>query len=281
MSSMWGRTTTTYMLSTPQDGAFKWKYPTQQRVVSSPAVAAQENLVVFGSMDNQLYALDMRTGQVSWSVRTGGPVQSSPSIAHGHVFFGSDDGRLYAVRLSTGRVQWTWAGGLPVRTRPLVTGEFIVVGLELGEVVGLDLSGKIIWRFKAKRGVTSSPLEHDGLVYFGSMDWQLYALDITRGWKAWEFRTGKAVISSPTYGDEKLFIAIGHGAHFVFFFFFLLFCILLVRVRIASDTARSSAALASATRNAMARMLGPCCRAKRCANESGSALTMKLISPWR
>ncbi len=196
---------------TATEGAFKWKYPTQQRVVSSPAVAAQENLVVFGSMDNQLYALDIRTGQVSWSVRTGGPVQSSPSIAHGHVFFGSDDGRLYAVRLSTGRVQWTWSGGLPIRSRPLVTGEFIVVGLESGEVVGLDLSGKIIWRFKAKRGVASSPLEHEGLVYFGSMDWQVYALDITRGWKAWEFRTSKAVISSPSYGDEKIFVGSADG----------------------------------------------------------------------
>lgn len=193
------------------DGTFKWKYPTQQRVVSSPAIAVQENLVIFGSMDNQLYALDMRTGQASWSVRTQGPVQSSPSIAHGHVFFGSDDGRLYAVRLSTGRVQWTWTGGMPIRTRPLVTGEYIVVGLESGEVISLDLSGKVIWRFKAKRAVASSPLEHDGLVYFGSMDWQVYALDIMRGWKAWEFRTGKPVISSPTYGDEKVFIGSADG----------------------------------------------------------------------
>src|SRR6185295_4578568 len=31
----------------------------------------------------------------------------------------------------------------------------------------------------------------------------------------------------------------------------------------------------------MAQMLGPCWRAKRCAKESGSALTMKLIPPWR
>src|SRR5882762_6656480 len=31
----------------------------------------------------------------------------------------------------------------------------------------------------------------------------------------------------------------------------------------------------------MAQMEGPCRRAKRCANESGSALMMKLISPCR
>src|SRR4051812_16752543 len=31
----------------------------------------------------------------------------------------------------------------------------------------------------------------------------------------------------------------------------------------------------------MAHTLGPCRRAKRCANESGSAFSTKLISPWR
>ncbi|MBI5960551.1 MAG: serine/threonine-protein kinase [Chloroflexi bacterium] len=193
-------------------GKFKWKYPTGERIVSSPTIAAQENQVIFGSLDQYLHAVDMRTGQEAWKIQTQGPIQSSPAIAHGHVFFGSDDGNVYAVRLATGRVQWKWSGGMPIRTRPLVTGELIVVGLESGEVVGLDLSGKIVWRFKSKRAVRSSPMEHDGLVFFGSMDWQVYALDITRGWKAWEFRTGKAVVSSPAYGDEKIYVGSVDGS---------------------------------------------------------------------
>jgi len=188
------------------DGSFKWKYPTEHRVVSSPAVAEAENLVLFGSVDHMLYAVDTRVGKKVWTVRTDGPVRSSPSIEHGHVFFGSDDGKLYAVRLSTGRIQWTWTGGMPIHSCPLVTGELIVVGQESGDVSGTDLSGKVVWRFKAKRAVSSSPIEHDGLVFFGSLDCQVYALDIMRGWKVWEFRTGKAVISSPAYGEDKIFI---------------------------------------------------------------------------
>jgi outer membrane protein assembly factor BamB/tRNA A-37 threonylcarbamoyl transferase component Bud32 len=194
------------------DGSFRWKYPTEQRVVSSPAVAGPENLVLFGSLDHLLYAVDTRIGQLSWTVKTQGAVQSSPTLAHGHVFFGSDDGSLYAVRLATGRIQWTWPGGVPIRSRPLVTGELVVVGLESGDVLAADLSGKMVWRFKAKRAVVSSPLEHDGIVFFGSLDWQVYALDITRGWKVWEFRTGKPVVSSPAYGDDKIFIGSVDGS---------------------------------------------------------------------
>ncbi|MBN2303007.1 MAG: serine/threonine-protein kinase [Anaerolineae bacterium] len=194
------------------DGSFRWKYPTDQGIVSSPAVAEDENLVLYGSLDHSLYAVDMRTGQLSWSVATKGPVQSSPTVMHGHVFFGSDDGNLYAIRLATGRIQWVWEGGDPIRTRPLVTGELIVVGQESGYVAGIDLSGQVVWRFKAKRGVSSSPTAHEGLVFFGSMDWHVYALDITRGWKAWALRTNKPIVSSPVYGDDRIYIGSVDGS---------------------------------------------------------------------
>jgi outer membrane protein assembly factor BamB/tRNA A-37 threonylcarbamoyl transferase component Bud32 len=194
-----------YAINT-KDGSFRWKYPTERKIVSSPAVADSENLVVFGSLDQLLYALDMRTGQLSWTVPTQGPVRSSPSVAHGHAFVGSDDGNLYAVRLSTGRVQWQWEGGEPIRSRPLVTGEMIVVGMESGYVISTDLAGKILWRFKAKRAVSSSPTEYDGLVFFGSNDWQLYALDMAHGWKVWEYRANKDIISSPAIGDGKVYV---------------------------------------------------------------------------
>src|SRR6185295_8145348 len=47
-----------------------------------------------------------------------------------------------------------------------------------------------------------------------------------------------------------------------------------------SETARSNAAAASCTRNAIAHTEGPCACANFWPNESGSALMMKLMSPW-
>src|SRR5262245_31023490 len=46
------------------------------------------------------------------------------------------------------------------------------------------------------------------------------------------------------------------------------------------SSARRYAFAASFTRNAMAHADGPCVRANACPNESGSALMMKLMSPW-
>src|SRR6476659_4637036 len=78
-------------------GAFhrvKWSFPTGGRIVSSPA--SYEGLVIFGSDDGNLYAVEAASGRQRWVVRTRGPVASSPAIAGGRVYAASYDGRMYA-----------------------------------------------------------------------------------------------------------------------------------------------------------------------------------------
>ena len=73
----------------------KWSYATGGTVYSSPAVA--NGVVYVGSEDNNLYALDAKTGAKLWSYATGGPVDSSPAVANGVVYVGSDDNNVYAL----------------------------------------------------------------------------------------------------------------------------------------------------------------------------------------
>lgn len=187
-----------------ENGQFKWKFASENGISTTPAVVTDENLVVFGSDDFTLYAIDIRTGRVSWTCSTQGPVRSSPTVAHGHVFFGSDDGKLYAVRSATGRVAWRYDMASEVRCRPAITEDMVICGCESGDVVGLDLSNQLKWRNKAKRSVMSSPFIHEGIAYFGSLDWHIYAVDIRNGWTVWKYRTGKAVISSPTVAGTNI-----------------------------------------------------------------------------
>lgn len=199
-----------YALST-DDGKFKWKYPTEGGIVTTPAIAAEENLIIFGSEDHNLHAVDLRTGRINWTFPTGGPVRGSANVIHGHAFFGSDDGKLYAVRLNNGRLAWKYDAGAPIRCKPAITGERIVVGVETGEVLGVDLAGEIKWKFKAKRGVSSTPAIHDQIAYFGSMDYHIYAVDVINGWAVWRYRTANSILSSPALVGRVLYIGSADG----------------------------------------------------------------------
>jgi outer membrane protein assembly factor BamB len=64
-------------------------------VWSSPAVDGEGN-VYFGAWDGKIYAL-AGTGEVRFTIPTGGPIWSSPALAPGRLYIGSNDGHLYAV----------------------------------------------------------------------------------------------------------------------------------------------------------------------------------------
>jgi len=162
-----------------KDGEFIWKYPTEGGVVSRPAI--DQGVIYFGSEDKKLYAVSQRSGKLFWDYKTEGPIRSSPCIAEGHVFVGSDDGFLHAININTHRRTWRVDAIEAIRSSPYVTDEGIYFGCENGEFFKLDFRGEIKWRFRAKRAITSSPAESQGVVFFASLDSNLYALDAKSG----------------------------------------------------------------------------------------------------
>lgn len=184
-------------------GEFIWKYATDGGIVSKPAVF--EGNIYFGSEDGRLHVVSARSGKIVWTYISGYPIRSSPKISEGHLFIGGDDGYLHAINAVTGRRAWRSEAGAHVRSTPLIIGENILFGTEAGELWCLDLGGSTRWRFRAKRAVTSSPACEASVVYFTSIDWNLYALDLKTGFLVWRYRMGKASISSPYFSENLIF----------------------------------------------------------------------------
>ena len=189
-----------------EKGEFIWKYATDGGIASSPYVYNERILV--GSEDSILYCIHARTGSVEWTHITQGRIRSSPRVEFDHVFFGSDDDHIYALSANTGREVWKVDMGAPVRSSVAIGEELLYFGCEDGAVVALDIRGEAKWRFRARRGVMSSPFLDviEGLVFVGSKDWNFYALDANTGWPVWRVRTGGPIVSSPTMADGTIFI---------------------------------------------------------------------------
>ncbi|MFM9032524.1 MAG: PQQ-binding-like beta-propeller repeat protein, partial [Opitutaceae bacterium] len=114
-------------------GTVAWKY--QDRAMpffSSPAV--NERLVLIGSRDKSLHAIDRLKGEAVWKFRTGGRVEGAPILFNDAVVFGSADGRLYAAELAAGAELWRLELGEALTASPAFGETFIVVGGEKGTV---------------------------------------------------------------------------------------------------------------------------------------------------
>jgi polyvinyl alcohol dehydrogenase (cytochrome) len=86
-------------------------YPKANRARSQPALA--EGMVIAGSHDGTVYALDRETGCAYWTYRASTEVRTGISVdpdtvafADRQLYFGDFLGRVYALKLSSGELVW-------------------------------------------------------------------------------------------------------------------------------------------------------------------------------
>lgn len=192
----------------------KWKFAAGGPIVSTPAVSA--GIVYFGSNDHILYALDELTGALRWKYQTKGRVSASPGVAGGRVYVGSYDGDFYALDAASGALVWrfTTEGERRFSARhlhgldpaaeimpdpfdvflssPAIAGGMVYFGSGDGNVYALDAgSGALRWKFHTGNVVHASPAIANGTLYVGSWDTYFYALDAASGKELWKFKTGE------------------------------------------------------------------------------------------
>jgi outer membrane protein assembly factor BamB len=61
------------------------------------------------------------------------------------------------------------------------------------------------WRFQTQGAVRSSPVLSNGVIYVGSSDGSLYAIDAGTGKQVWRFDAGTAISSTPAVADGLVF----------------------------------------------------------------------------
>jgi outer membrane protein assembly factor BamB len=192
----------------------KWTFATGDRIVSSPVYA--EGALYFGGDDGNVYAVSASDGRQLWKYRTGGPVPATPAVAGGTVYVGSYDGKFYAIDARSGTTRWKFTTegerrfeakglhGLQPKSQtiadpydvflssPTVAGGVVYFGSGDGHLYALDAAtGELRWKFKTGDVVHASPAYADGVVYVGSWDSYFYALDARTGAEKWRFRGGE------------------------------------------------------------------------------------------
>ncbi len=167
--------------------------------------------VYFGSEDGNVYAVSQRNGKIQWKFPTGGPVRSSPIHAEDFLYVGSDDGYLHAFNLINKKEIWRFDAGSPIRSGPCLDNNSVAVGTDAGDVFLVDFHGDMRWRYRCRRSVLASPLIAQDYLVVGSMDTILYGLDLKSGWPVWRFRMNRAIVSTPAISDGMVFAGCADG----------------------------------------------------------------------
>ena len=203
----------TYERSQINSPVLKWKCNLYGTIFSSPAISG--DIAYIGSGNHNLYAINTKNGKIKWTFVTNGAIHSTPAVNNEMVFFVSNDGSFYALDKITGAEKWQFKTegekqfsavnlfGYDTNNEsqadlwdfylssPIVKSNIVYFGSGDSHIYALNtITGDLVWKFKTGNVVHSSPAISNGIVYCGSFDSKLYALDAITGKEIWSYQTG-------------------------------------------------------------------------------------------
>lgn len=202
------------------NGSMPWIYTVPQSkkgnlIHSSPA--SDGNILVFGCDNGNVYALDIRNGNLKWMAATNGSVLASPSVNDGKVFVGSLDNTFYAFDLETGKEVWRRPLGAKIYSSQAVDDHHVFVGT-VGRILYClkKENGEVVWTYVANGAFNSAPLVAGKVVYAGCIDKNLYAFDTDSGKLLWQYKTAGRIKTMPVIRNQQLFLLAEDHSIFAF-----------------------------------------------------------------
>jgi outer membrane protein assembly factor BamB len=178
----------------------QWIFKTNDIVVGTPLVDADNGRVIIGSYDEKVYSLPvLPAGR--------GPIYQ-PSTA------------LCSAYRNT--ATWTYQvpstiGNSKVHSSPATDGTNIYFGANNGHVYAITLSaGQIVWDFATGGAVFSSPAVSNNIVIIGSDDAKVYWLRANNGTKLKDYITDSSIKSSPAIDVNRTFVTSYEGSIYMF-----------------------------------------------------------------
>ena len=192
-----------------RSGKLKWEFKGLGGFIETKPLVAG-NTVVFGAWDTYLYALRVRDGSLVWKWSNGNrgilysPAACWPVASRGTVFIAAPDRYLTALRIADGSPVW--------RTNQFAVREMVGISADASRVyarcttdnvVALSAATpqpEVLWNSNCGYGYDidpSMPVEEDGIVFFGTKNGFVYALEGRTGTVRWKHRIGVTVVHTP------------------------------------------------------------------------------------
>jgi outer membrane protein assembly factor BamB/serine/threonine protein kinase len=129
-----------------------------------------------------------------------------------HTRFNPFEEILSPEHITTVRAWTAYTGGAIGFSSAVVANGVVYIGSHDGKLYALNaISGKRMWVAATHGSIDSSPALANGLVYIGSGDHKLYAFDAQTGKMQWSFATGGPIDSSPMLAYGVLYVGSRDG----------------------------------------------------------------------
>ncbi|MBN1532206.1 MAG: PQQ-binding-like beta-propeller repeat protein [Spirochaetes bacterium] len=193
----------------------QWKTNVQASVTSKPVF--EKDIIVVATGRGGVVALN-KYGNILWRQYLGSVTKSTPVIHESSVYVTTVDSKIYSLDITSGKVRWNQKidGPLLFGAQPLAVNGKLFVATSYGKVAAFSAAdGKELWIRDLKAGIFSSMDHHDDLLYIGTDQSIVYALDDDDGDVDWDFDVDSRIISSsPKVYKDNVYVGCYSGSFY-------------------------------------------------------------------
>jgi outer membrane protein assembly factor BamB len=197
-----------------ETGALLWRFDgAAGQYVEGGALGG--DVFVIGNSDGNVYALDVRSGDLKWQFETGHRVWAKPLIVGETVYVGSMDHHLYALRLSDGELVWDFQARGAFAGTPAFRDGTLYLGAFDDRLYAVDIdTGVERWNFAGENWFWGGPVVYGDAIYAVDVKGNVYALDAETGEQVWHQSLDTSVRAGPAVSEDgsRLFISGEDGA---------------------------------------------------------------------
>jgi outer membrane protein assembly factor BamB len=215
----------------PRGPGPKWQTKLGAAIYAPAAV--RDGVAYVGTAGGMFYAVSLADGKFVWAFAAGRPVFGGAALVGDALFFVCDNGFLFRLDRRTGKELWRYNLGDASVPRILLhqvidnSGDFdfdtgaptptiaegvVYVGSGDGSVHAVDAtSGKRIWRAAVTGKVRVTAIVDPTRVIVGTVDNFLYALDRKTGADLMKWDSRGPIVTAPALIDDKLIVGNRNG----------------------------------------------------------------------
>jgi len=191
------------------NGRVVWKSRIGEAIYSSAAASSDQNTLYFGANDSQLYAIDVKSGEIVWSRMLFGKIEASPAVgSDGTIYVADFGGIVSAILPRDGSVKWKYEipNRAPIVSSPTLDLEGTTyIGSKTKHAFAIRRDGTLKWSLHLNENVDSTPvLDRDGKLVFGGSKGTVYVVDSELGHLLFSFNMGSGVYASPVLSSNNV-----------------------------------------------------------------------------
>lgn len=198
-----------------------WNYETYGQVSASPNILnfSDRKAVVFGSYDNFLYCLDMKTGEELSKFESGYYLNGAATLWKEYVIYGGCDSWVRIINCKTGIQTDSLLLDAYVPASPAIMGDYCYIGDYSGNIYKIMLEDgkfirhkKIVTATDENSTFVSVPAISSEAFYFLSSDKYINAISRKNGKLMWKYLLkGNVGESSPVISNDKVIVCTKTG----------------------------------------------------------------------